>query len=239
MSLVEDDRTDGSPTKPSRSETRLHENNSSDPENSKDVKSKDLLKKNPSERRTISPLTLFKEDFGHFKEDFLNVFKDTKTTQEDKKYQNKSSARPLSLLKEDLSQFKEEVTSVFRIALSKERDLRGDTFKIKASRAERSDDSAGIRDETKLLQTAERAASVQGAEEQNKQVDNGLKGNLSGEKVNEEKDSVTRGDDGELNVNVPQRTKEKTSFSETHYTSSAQRTTKGKTVLISRVSSET
>ncbi|XP_054645860.1 E3 ubiquitin-protein ligase RNF135-like [Dunckerocampus dactyliophorus] len=60
--------------------------------------------------RTLSPMRIFREDLNHFKEDFLNVFKDSRLTQEDP--QNRTA---LSLLKDDLNQFKEDMSNVFRI----------------------------------------------------------------------------------------------------------------------------
>lgn len=106
MSLAEDD---GSLT-----ESEIHlQPNEFDPKDRKDedVKSKELLPVNQRPRRTVSPLTLFREDLNYFKEELLNVFKDkdAKTTHEE----NKPAVSTLDLLKEDLSQFKEDVTSVF------------------------------------------------------------------------------------------------------------------------------
>ncbi|XP_044218171.1 myb-like protein X [Thunnus albacares] len=134
MSFAEDDLTDGSLTEPSQEdeqkESEIYENSSTnefDPKDptDEDVKSKDLLNVNQKQRRTISPLTLFKEDLNHFKEELLNVFKDkdTKTTHEDRsssQRENKPAASTLHLLKEDLSQFKEDVTSVF----NKDKDMK-------------------------------------------------------------------------------------------------------------------
>lgn len=165
------------------------------------------------EKRTISPLSLLKEDFNQFKEVF-RVFRDTKTEQED----SKAAGSALDLLKEDFSQFKEDVSSVFsintsknreptaekttsrlscfkddisnvfRIGLSKEKDNKAkedspDTFKIKASKAERTDEpfkSLFRRDQKNL----EKAEDSQGgertiSEESDEQMDDGFQGNLS------------------------------------------------------------
>lgn len=87
----------------------------------KDVKVKDHLKTNQRERRTISPLTLLKEDFSQFKEEVLKVFKDKDTRTEN---EDRPSSSALSLLREDLSQFKEDVTSIFNISSAKDKDLK-------------------------------------------------------------------------------------------------------------------
>ncbi|XP_040895957.1 tripartite motif-containing protein 16-like [Toxotes jaculatrix] len=114
------------------SQTRVQEEdftNKADQGDQKDVKVKDLLKTHQREKRTISPLTLLKEDFSQFKEDVLKVFKDrdVKTEHEDSpssQMENKLASSTLSLLREDLSQLKEEVTSIFNISSSKDRDVK-------------------------------------------------------------------------------------------------------------------
>ncbi|KAM9849070.1 uncharacterized protein ACBR49_008345 [Aulostomus maculatus] len=152
MSLPEDDVTVRSQTKLSAgnnqntSEIHLRED---DPQNSKDenLKSKKLLKTNQSERRSISPLAVLKEDFSQLKSELLSMFKDkeVKTPGGDgSSSQTRTSGGPLSLLKEELSQFKEDVSSVFKTVHSSDSDNTGLATKgdasiavlIKASEAE-------------------------------------------------------------------------------------------------------
>ncbi|GAA6230641.1 E3 ubiquitin/ISG15 ligase TRIM25-like [Lates japonicus] len=154
----------------------------------KDVKVKDHLKTNQRERRTISPLTLLKEDFSQFKEEVLKVFKDKDTRTEN---EDRPSSSALSLLREDLSQFKEDVTSIFNISSAKDKDLKStdpktsqsaertinlsissvfriskilaakeDSSKIKAERTDDPSRSLFRRDQ-KLLQTSEKADDSQ------------------------------------------------------------------------------
>lgn len=90
---------------------------------------KDDDKMSQSDERTISPLSLLKEDFSQFKEGVLKVFKDkdTKTELEDRPWsqaENKPASSTLGLLKEDLNQFKEDVTSVFSTSSSKDKETR-------------------------------------------------------------------------------------------------------------------
>ncbi|KAM7011888.1 uncharacterized protein LKV04_021461 [Tautogolabrus adspersus] len=80
-----------------------------DPAEKKDenMETKDVLKTSQSDRRTIGPLSLLKEDFSQFKEEVLKVFRDSSQTED------RPVSSTLDLLKEDLSQFREDVTSVF------------------------------------------------------------------------------------------------------------------------------
>ncbi|KAF7202927.1 E3 ubiquitin/ISG15 ligase TRIM25 [Nothobranchius furzeri] len=72
-----------------------------------------------TETRTISPLTLFKEDFNQLKEEMGRKFKVKVANPTTEKL-----VRPLSLshLKEDLNQLKEDISSVFRINVSKDQE---------------------------------------------------------------------------------------------------------------------
>lgn len=149
-------------------ETRLQEDedDESDREDQKDknTRMKDFLRRSQREKRSMSPLTLLKEDFSLLKEDMLKVFKDkdTRTEREDRpssQLENTLLSSTLDLLKEDFSQFKEDVTSVFSISSSKDREktinplsfLKDDfnlsnVFKIGLSkeREERKEDSSDI-----------------------------------------------------------------------------------------------
>lgn len=73
------------------------------------------------EHKTINPLSLLKEDFGHFKDDLISVFKDKDARSQSADRESKSIST-LSLLKEDFYHFKEDLTSVFKIRISKEKD---------------------------------------------------------------------------------------------------------------------
>lgn len=83
----------------------------------------------PREKKPNRAISLFKEDFGNFKQDILNIFKD-----KDVKTAKKEEKRTLDVLKEDMHQFREEF-SHFRDDISgmiKKGLGKGDTFKIKA-----------------------------------------------------------------------------------------------------------
>ncbi|XP_041861877.1 butyrophilin subfamily 3 member A3-like isoform X2 [Melanotaenia boesemani] len=103
-------------------------------------KSKDFPKTSQtSEKKTISPLTLFKKDFCQFKEDVIKVFKDKDVNPRTNQSAEKLIS-PLTLLKEDLS-------TVFKIGLSKEGDEKevivkedsSNTSKAKTSKTERAE----------------------------------------------------------------------------------------------------
>ncbi|XP_051231576.1 E3 ubiquitin-protein ligase TRIM39-like isoform X2 [Dicentrarchus labrax] len=136
MSLVEELSQENEQKEP---EIRLQSDdktNQSDP----DCK-KDLLMTGQRDKRAISPLSLFKEDFNHFKEDVLKVFKDkdTKTEHEDcpsSQAENKPVSSTLSLLKEDFSQFKEDMTKIFSISLSKDKETKSEHQECPSSQAE-------------------------------------------------------------------------------------------------------
>lgn len=131
-------------------ETEIHEDDKLHPEdrNGKDDQVRDSLKTSQTEKRSVSPLTLFKEDLSQFKEGLLKVFKDKdtnpKTTQPPEK-----PISTLTLLKEDLNNLKEDISSIFRIGLSKEHEDKdaaakldsSNAVKIKATKAERGDES--------------------------------------------------------------------------------------------------
>ncbi|XP_053709553.1 E3 ubiquitin-protein ligase TRIM11-like [Synchiropus splendidus] len=89
-----------------------------EPDLPKRVESRPPLDSRLKEVRKSRPLTLFKEDLSHFKENLLNALKDKdgRTTRQD----TKSSVSALTLLREDLSQLKEDVSSVFRLGLHKD-----------------------------------------------------------------------------------------------------------------------
>lgn len=128
-------------------ETEIHEDDKLHPEdcNGKDDQVRDSLKTSQTEKRSVSPLTLFKEDLSQFKEGLLKVFKDKdtnpKTTQPPEK-----PISTLTLLKEDLNNLKEDISSIFRIGLSKEHEDKDAAAKLDSSnavkiKAERSDES--------------------------------------------------------------------------------------------------
>nr|XP_046246929.1 E3 ubiquitin-protein ligase RNF135-like isoform X2 [Scatophagus argus] len=178
-------------------ERRLQEDdetNESEGQKDKNMGMKDL-KICQQDKRTISPLSLLKEDFSQLKEEVLKAFKDkdTKTELEDRpssQAENKAASSTLGLLKEDFNQFKEDLSNVFRIGLSKERDAvkedSSHTFKIKDSKAERTNEpfkSLFRRDQ----KTCQKAENSQGAkktfsETSEEQLDGGFRGSLSEQK---------------------------------------------------------
>lgn len=131
-------------------ETDIHEDDKLHLEdcNSKDDQARDLLKTSQTEKRSVSPLTLFKEDLSQFKEGLLKVFKDKDTNPKTTQPPEKPTST-LTLLKEDLNHLKEDISSIFRIGLSKEHEDKdgaakldsSNAVKIKATKAERSDES--------------------------------------------------------------------------------------------------
>ncbi|XP_044054891.1 stonustoxin subunit alpha-like [Siniperca chuatsi] len=210
------------------------ETNDFDPEDQKDknMSMKDLLKTSQSDKRSISPLSLLKEDFSQFKEEVLKVFrdKDTKTEREDSpssQAENKPASSALSVLKEDFKHFKDDLSNVFRIGLSKESDNKGvtakeessNTLKVKVSKAERSDEAFNplslFRRDQKLLQTCQTAENSQGgektsSEKDEEQMDDCFRGNLSeqdeetvdGEKINNMKTTMNKVEDSERDISV-------------------------------------
>lgn len=266
MSLVEEPSQENDQKEPEICLQEEELTNESDPEDQKDtnMRMKDLK---PSQR-TISPLSLLKEDFSQFKEEVFKVFRDTKTEHED----SKSASSTLELLKEDFSQFKEEVTSVFGINLSKDKETKStdpktsrsaektinrlsflkddlsnvfriglskdnkgvpakedssDTFKIKVSKAERTDEpfKSPFRRDQKTSQKAENspAGKKTFSEQSEEQMDDGLKGNLSeqndetvdAQKVNNNmKDRMNEVEDSELDLTVSEEKTESLSESQ-------------------------
>ncbi|XP_030582495.1 tripartite motif-containing protein 14-like [Archocentrus centrarchus] len=216
-------------------ETEIREDDELHPEDckGKDAQVKDLLKTSQMEKRSVSPLTLLKEDLSQFREEVLKVFKDKdanpKTTQAPEKLVN-----PLTLLKEDLNHFKEDISSAFRIVLSKEREDNdvaakedsSNTFKIKAPKAETTDRSimglfrrdrtlSKINQQTKDAQEVGKTFSVKTEE----QMDNGFrnKNSISTEETNRNvTDRLNESNDCRLDVNVSQEvTERRKTFSET------------------------
>ncbi|KAM7409419.1 hypothetical protein PAMA_001078 [Pampus argenteus] len=248
MSLAEDD---GSLREPSQeneqkeSDICLRDNSSTDefdPKDpkDKDMKLKDLLKVNQKQRTTVSPLTLFKKDLSHFKEEFLNVFKDknTEVTHENRpssQTENKTAASALDLLKEDFSQFRDDVSSVFRIGPLRERgnksatakdDGSSNTVKIKDSKSERSEHSNEPlknlfrKDQSKVVKTVQRVDNIQEDKkmvsersEKQTEMDGGFRGNVSEQNADTVDDKDKRDPLNELHVKVSEEQTE--SFSET------------------------
>lgn len=208
-------------------ETEIHEDDKLHPEdsNGKDDQVKDLLKTSQTEKRSVSPLTLFKEDLSQFKEGLLKVFKDKdtnpKTTQPPEK-----PISTLTLLKEDLNHLKEDISSIFRIGLSKEHEDKdgaakvdsSNAVKIKATEAERSDESllnlfkrgnlSKITQKPKDSQEVRKTLSVKAEE----QTDNGVtnKNPVSTEETNNNTtERLTDSDDSKLDANVSQEATER------------------------------
>ncbi|XP_031178752.2 titin homolog [Sander lucioperca] len=93
-------------------EIRLQEDdvtNECDPKDQQDKNTvtTDLPKTSPRDRRSVSPLSFLREDFSHFKEELLKVFRDKDTDQ------SSEAARMHDPLKVDLA-FKVDVASVFK-----------------------------------------------------------------------------------------------------------------------------
>ncbi|KAI3369158.1 hypothetical protein L3Q82_026123 [Scortum barcoo] len=241
MSLVEEPSQENE-QKEAEMEDELSEELHQEDLKDTNMKTKELQMR---EKRTISPLSLLKEDFNQFKEVF-RVFRDTKTEQED----SKTAGSALHLLKGDISQFKEDVSSVFsintsknkettaekttnrlsclkddlsnvfRIGLSKEKDNKAkedssNTFKIKASKDERTDEpfKSLFRRDQKTFKKAEDSQGGERtiSEESEEQMDDSFKGNLSeqidkiidAEKINNNmKDRMNETEDAELDLTV-------------------------------------
>ncbi|XP_008293897.1 E3 ubiquitin/ISG15 ligase TRIM25-like [Stegastes partitus] len=186
-------------------DAEIHSDAQLEPE---DVQVKDFLQTSETNRRTISPLTLIKEDLTQFKEEVLKVFKDkdAKTTSQSAE----KSVNTLTLLREDLHQLKDDLSSVFRMGLSKERDTAKEdsftnSFKIKAP-----DEPLKtlLRKDRNLLQTPQRAEEPKETPSENseEQTDDAFRGNFSDEPADAEKtnmkDNVNELEDGELDEKV-------------------------------------
>ncbi|XP_034440153.1 neoverrucotoxin subunit alpha-like isoform X1 [Hippoglossus hippoglossus] len=107
-------------TVPDESETR-------DEESKENREVKDVKVKLQLEKKTISPLTLLRDDLSQFKDEVLKVLKDTRAEHEARPSNqtgNKVSSSTLSLLRDDLSQFKEDVSSIFGVNSSKDKDVK-------------------------------------------------------------------------------------------------------------------
>ncbi|XP_062250768.1 E3 ubiquitin/ISG15 ligase TRIM25-like isoform X1 [Platichthys flesus] len=102
-----------------KSETR-------DEESQENREVKDMKVKVQPEKKTISPLTLLRDDLSQFKDEVLKVLKDTRAEPEARTSNqtgNKVSSSTLSLLRDDLSQMKEGVGSIFGNS-SKDKDVK-------------------------------------------------------------------------------------------------------------------
>ncbi|KAG7232332.1 hypothetical protein INR49_008347 [Caranx melampygus] len=117
-------------------------------EDERDHHDEDVKVRGQSEGRMISPLTLFREDFNHFRDDMLRVFKETRTQQDERpssRVEDRGGST-FNLLREDLSSIfnvsrdlrtrqtpekttnplsllKEDISSVFRISLKDNKRL--------------------------------------------------------------------------------------------------------------------
>lgn len=205
-------------------ETEIHEDDKLHPEdrNGKDDQVKDSLKTSQTEKRSVSPLTLFKEDFSQFKEGLLKVFKEKdtnpKTTQPPEK-----PISTLTLLKEDLNNLKEDISSIFRIGLSKEHEDKDAAAKLDSSnavkiKAERSDESllnlfkrgnlSKITPKTNGSQEVRKTLPVKAEE----QTDDGFtnKNTISTEETNNNTtERPNDSDDSKLDANVSQEVTER------------------------------
>lgn len=200
-------------------ETDIHEDDKLHLEdcNGKDDQVRDLLKTSQTEKRSVSPLTLFKEDLSQFKEGLLKVFKDKDTNPKTTQPPEKPTSA-LTLLKEDLNHLKEDISSIFRIGLSKEHEDKdgaakldsSNAVKIKATKAERSDESllnlfkrgnlSKITPKTNDSQEVRKTLSVKAEE----QTDNGFtnKNPISTEETNNNTtERLNDSDDSKLDAN--------------------------------------
>ncbi|XP_068998075.1 nuclear factor 7, ovary-like [Embiotoca jacksoni] len=209
MSLTEDPSQETD-----QKETERREEDELEPE---DVPEKDFLKTSQTEKRTISPLTLFKEDFSQFKEDMLKVFKDKdvnpRTGQSAEKLMN-----PLTLLREDINQLKDDLSSVFRISPSKDRDDKDDSFKIKAAEVEGTEEPFRSLFRRSLLKTPRTEEDVQGATKTPSEKSDGFRGSFSEQKketVDTEKNNNVKDEAKEAEDGVSEEESETKSFSET------------------------
>lgn len=188
MSLAEEPPEDNDQKEP---EICLQEDNTmneSNPEDQKDKRMKDVMT-SQRDKRTMSPLSLLKEDFSQFKEEVTSVFSISSSKDKETKSTEKTINR-LSFLKEDFNHFKEDLSNVFRIGLSKERDSvkedSSNTFKIKVLRAERTDEpfKSLFKRDQKTSQKAGNRQDVKKAflETSEEQMDDGFRGILSEQK---------------------------------------------------------
>ncbi|XP_076582948.1 uncharacterized protein LOC143318471 [Chaetodon auriga] len=153
-----------------------------------------------AENKLVSTtLGLLKEDFSQFKEDVTSVFSVSLSKDKETKSTEKTMNR-LSFLKEDFSQFKDDLSNVFRIGLSKDRDTAkedlSNTFKMKVSKAERTDDpfKSLFRRDQKTSQKAENSQGVKQTclETSEEQKDDGFRGNLPEQEEDSEVDITER-----------------------------------------------
>lgn len=208
-------------------ETDIHEDDKLHLEdcNGKDDQARDLLKTSQTEKRSVSPLTLFKEDLSQFKEGLLKVFKDKDTNPKTTQPPEKPTST-LTLLKEDLNHFKEDISSIFRIGLSKEHEDKdgaakldsSNAVKIKVTKAERSDESllnlfkrsnlSKITPKTNDRQEVRKTLPVKAEE----QTDNGFtnKNPISTEETNNNTtERLNDSGDSKLDANVSQEVTER------------------------------
>ncbi len=189
---------------------------------------KDMKTEHGDNKPASSTLDLLKEDFSQIKEDVSSVFsinssKDKESTDPKTSRSAEKTINRLSFLKDDLS-------NVFRIGLSREKDNKGitakedssDTFKIKVSKAERTDEPF-----KSLFRRDQKAENSQRgkktfSEQSEEQTGDGFKGNLSeqndetadAEKINNMKDRTNEQmEDSELDSLVSEEKTE--SLSET------------------------
>lgn len=180
------------------SEEKDQEDEGEDPEGCKD------LKTSQSDRRTISALSLIREDLSQFKEGVLKVFKEKdlnpKTSQPVEKPINS-----LSLLREDLNNFKDDLSTVFRMGLLKEREdgTVSEDASSKTLRAERADEPLISLFRRSLIWTSTRSEVVPeatNAETSDKPTDEGSTGSFT--KPEEEtttEDVVNKSENCDLN----------------------------------------
>ncbi|XP_069375959.1 tripartite motif-containing protein 14-like isoform X2 [Paralichthys olivaceus] len=108
-------------------ETVLDESETRDEESKENHKVKDVKEKPQLEKKTISPLTLLRDDLSQFKDEVLKVLKDTRAEHEARpsnQTTNKVTSSTLGLLRDDLSQLKDDVSSIFSINSSRDKDVK-------------------------------------------------------------------------------------------------------------------
>ncbi|KAM4549484.1 uncharacterized protein PAE49_017378 isoform 2-T3 [Odontesthes bonariensis] len=123
----------------------------------KDVKVKEF--QSQTEKQTISPLTLLKEDLSLFKEEVMKVFKD-KDTNPRASQSGEKPRNTLTLLKEDFNLFKEDLSSVFKIGQKDSKEVAAKeessgTSAVKTSKPERAEEPlrGPFRGDRNLLKT--------------------------------------------------------------------------------------
>uniref|UniRef100_A0A3Q3MJJ8 Uncharacterized LOC113139681 n=1 Tax=Mastacembelus armatus TaxID=205130 RepID=A0A3Q3MJJ8_9TELE len=184
------------------------------------------LDQTENEGTASGTLSLLKEDLSQSEDDFCQD-KDVMSVDPKPSQTTDKSTNRQSLLKEDFSVFKDDLSKVFSIILSKEKDNKEDSSKIKNLKTARPDElfknlfrrdnplsqSQSVEDSQEVKET------LPGKKEE--QLDSGLRGTLSeqneeklnsGKKNSNVKDRVSQTEDGERDVNVSGTT---TSFSET------------------------